>query len=170
MKTIRFLAAAAAMTAATALQAAPSGKTEVTFDHPENFTDVKDGFAPTDKGRDYILAELSRFLVSRTEDRLPAGDTLRIRFTDIDLAGDFEPQHGSKWEDVRIMKAIYPPAFKFAYAVTDSTGAVVRQGTENIRDMDYQDRIILDTQDPLRYEKSILGDWANSKLVGLKGR
>ncbi|HEY1849172.1 MAG TPA: DUF3016 domain-containing protein [Opitutaceae bacterium] len=168
MKTIRLLATAAALTVATALQAAPSGKTEVTFDHPENFTDVKDGFTPTDKGRDYILSNIRSFLVSRTEERLPEGYTLRIRFTDIDLAGDYEPQRGSRWDDVRIVKDIYPPAFKFTYSVSDAAGKVVREGTEDIRDLNFQSRVVLDDQDPLRYEKAVLGDWARSKLAGLK--
>jgi hypothetical protein len=170
MKTIRLLASAAALLAAASLDAASTGTTEVTFDHPEKFTDVKDYYMPTDKGRDSILSNIRSFLVQRTEEMLPAGDTLRIRFTDIDLAGDFEPWHGILWEDVRIVKPIYPPAFKFTYSLSDPAGRVIKQGSENIRDLDFQDRIVFDEGDPLRYEKAILSDWARSTLAGLKGR
>ena len=40
---------------------------------------------------------------------VPEGDKLTITFTDIDLAGDFEPWRGPQWDEVRIVKAIYPP-------------------------------------------------------------
>jgi DUF3016 family protein len=143
-------------------------RVEVVFDHPENFTDVKDSYLPSDKGRDAILSRIRSFLVSRAEPLLPAGDGLKITFTDIDLAGDFEPWHGARWDDVRIVKEIYPPAFKFSYVVTEPSGRVVKQGTEDIRDLNFQTRLVLDTSDSLRYEKDILGEWARSTLRGLR--
>jgi len=143
-------------------------RVEVTFDHPENFTDVKDSYLPSDKGRDAILSRIRSFLVSRAGTLLPAGDALKVTFTDIDLAGDFEPWHGAQWDDVRIVKDIYPPSFKFSYVVTEPSGRVVKQGTEDIRDLNFQTRLVLDSSDSLRYEKDILGDWARSTLRGLK--
>jgi len=148
--------------------AALPARTEVVFDHPENFTDVKDRDLPSDSGRDEILSRISTFMVSRATPLLPAGDSLKITFTDIDLAGDFEPWHGPQWSDVRIVKEIYPPAFKFSWVVTDVSGRVVKQGKEDIRDLNFQTRVVLDTSDTLRYEKDILGDWTNSTLRGLK--
>ena len=35
-------------------------------------------------------------------------------------------------------RMIYPPAFKFTYSVTDPSGKVVRKGSEDIRDLDFQ--------------------------------
>ena len=66
------------------------------------------------------------------------------------------------------MKQIYPPAFKFSYTVTDASGRVVKQGTENIRDLDFQMKLTINTDDPLRYEKADLDDWAHSALGSLK--
>jgi Protein of unknown function (DUF3016) len=172
MKIMRLLPIALGMALAGNLLAADIAslppRIEVTFEHPENFTDVKDSNMPTDKGRDAILSRIRSFLVSRTGTLLPAGDALRITFTDIDLAGDFEPWRGAQWDDVRIVKDIYPPAFKFSYVVTEPSGRVVKQGTEDIRDLNFQTRMVLDTSDTLRYEKDILGDWARSTLRGLK--
>lgn len=169
MKKSRLLSSILGLLAAGALQAAgsPAARTEVIFDHPEKFTDVKDSYIPTDKGRDAILANIRAFLVERTESLVPEGDRLTITFTDIDLAGDFEPWRGAQYDDVRIVKAIYPPAFKFTYSVTDPSGKVVRQGSEDIRDLSFQWRVTIDSSDPLRYEKDILDDWARSKLRGL---
>jgi hypothetical protein len=149
----------------TAAQAAP--RTEVIFDHPEKFTDVRDGYVPTDKGRDAILDTLRSFLVHRTESLVPEGDKLTVTFTDIDLAGEYEPWRGAQYDDVRIVKDIYPPAFKFSWTVTDASGKVIRQGSEDIRDLNFQMRVTIDLTDPLRYEKDILSEWARTKLRDL---
>jgi hypothetical protein len=167
MKTIRLFSAALGLLAAGALRAsdpATPPRTEVIFVHPENFTDVKDSNTPTDKGRDAILADIRKHLVNRASSLVPEGYHLTITFTDIKLAGDFEPWRGPQWEDVRIVKDIYPPDFKFTYSVTGPSGQVVKSGSEDIRDMDFQMRLTLDTSDRLRYEKQILDDWAQKTL------
>ena len=170
MKTLRLLSSVLGLAGAGALQAAsdPAPRTEVVFDHPENFTDVKDSYTPTDKGRDAILGTIRDFLVTRTASLVPEGYKLKMTFTDIDLAGEYEPWRGPRYDEVRIVKSIYPPAFKFTYVVTDPSGKVVRQGSENIRDLNFQVRVTVDLSDPLRYEKDILDDWARSRLRGLK--
>ena len=170
MKTLRLFSSILGFAAAGALHAGagPAPRTEVIFDHPEKFTDVKDSYSPSDKGRDAILGNIRSFLVHRTESLVPEGYKLTITFSNIDLAGDFEPWRGPQFDDVRIVKSIYPPAFKFTYSVTDRTGKVVKEGSEDIRDLDFQIRMPIDLSDPLRYEKDILGDWARSNLRDLK--
>lgn len=170
MKTLRLFSALLGL-ASCALYAADTKtapRTEVIFDHPENFTDIKDHDMPTDKGEAAILANIHDFVVDLADRELPPGFTMKITFTDIDLAGDFEPQRGAQWDDVRIVKEIYPPAFKFTYSVMDPAGKVVKQGSENIRDLDFQTRITLDREDPLHYEKDILRDWLSSTVRNLK--
>jgi hypothetical protein len=172
MKTLRLFSAALGLIAAGALRASDAAttapRTEVIFDHPENFRDVKDSMTPTDRGRDSILDSLRSHLVKRTESMVPDGYKLTVTFTDIKLAGDFEPWRGPQWDEVRIVKSIYPPYFKFTYQVTDPSGRVVKSGAEDINDLDFQDRVVIDTNDPLRYEKQILDDWADGALRGLK--
>jgi hypothetical protein len=168
MKTLRLFSAALGLFAAVAIRAASAPRTEVVFDHPEKFTDVKDRMSPTDKGRDEILSQIRDHLVDRTSRLVPDGYKLTITFSDIRLAGEFEPWRGPQWDDVRIIKDIYPPFFKFTYSVTDPAGRVVKSGTENIQDLDFQMRVTLDSSDPLRYEKQILDDWASGTLRDLK--
>jgi hypothetical protein len=172
MKTLRLFSAVLGLVSVCALRAAaapnPASRVDVVFDHPENFTDVKDGVPETDRGRDAILGTLREYLVSYVSPQLPEGDRLSITFTDIDLAGDYEPWRGAEWSNVRIVKDIYPPAFKFTYTVTDAAGKVVKSGTENIRDGAFQYRLTIDNSDHLRYEKAVLSDWSHSALRGLK--
>jgi hypothetical protein len=171
MKTLRLLSAAIGLLAAGAIRAdtsSPVSRVDVIFDHPEKFTDVKDSSFPSDHGRDAILGTIRAFLVRQATPLVPDGDTLTITFTNIDLAGEYEPWHGAQWDEIRVVKDIYPPAFKFTYEVTDASGKVVKQGAEDIRDMTFMMRMVIDTSDPLRYEKDILSDWARSNLRDLK--
>jgi hypothetical protein len=172
MKALRLFPLALGIALTLAARAADlqgsAARVDVVFDHPENFTDVKDANFPTDSGRNAILSRIREFLVREATRYLPAGDDLTITFTDIDLAGDFEPWRGPQWDDVRVVKDIYPPAFKFSYSVTDASGKVLKQGSENIRDLNFQSRLVLDTSDTLRYEKDILKDWVRANLKGLK--
>jgi hypothetical protein len=174
MKSLSLLPIAIAVLAGCALpadnvtKAAP--RTNVIFDHPEKFTDVKDAYIPSDEGRDAILKHFRDFLVSRCDPLLPQGYNLTITFTDIKLAGEYEPWHGAQWIDVRVIKAIYPPAFTFTYSVTDPAGKPVKQGSESIIDMAFQMRLLspyATSYDPLAYEKDILNDWARATLRGL---
>ena len=154
---------------ASPVWAAPAApRAEVIYDHPEKVTDVKDAFLPTDKGSAAILRDLSTFLVQQADHFVPAGSKLKLTFTDIDLAGDFEPWRGERFDDIRIVKDIYPPHFKFSYTLTDASGRVVRSGREDITDMFFQNRVTLDRLDPLRYEKQILQDWMRRQLHDAK--
>jgi hypothetical protein len=171
MKTLRLLSAALGLAAAGAVRAdspGPASRVDIVFDHPEKFADVKDSYNPTERGRDAILGSIRSFLVRQATPMVPAGDALTITFTDIHLAGDYEPWRGAMWDEVRIVKDVYPPDFKFTYVVTDASGRVVRQGSEDLRDMAFMMRAVLDNTDPLRYEKAILADWTRSNLRDLK--
>jgi hypothetical protein len=172
MKTALFATALALLAAgplAPASVAADAPRTTVTFDHPEKFTDVKDSDTPTDRGRDALLRQINDFVVHAGDRLMSPGWHLAMTFTDIDLAGDFEPWHGPQWDNVRIVKDIYPPRFKFSYSVTNPAGQVVKQGNENMTDLNFQLEAVIDNQDPLRYEKVFLGSWMRSHLAHLKG-
>jgi hypothetical protein len=146
-------------------EAAP--RVEVLFERPEEFTDVKDGALGTDKGREAILADIREFITKKAASLLPAGQSLRITFTNIDLAGEYEPWR-TNLRDVRIVKDIYPPRFDFKYQILNSQGAVVKEGTEQVRDLAFMSRLVIDRTDALRFEKSLLEDWMRSSLSPAK--
>jgi len=172
MKTSRYWILLAGLVLARGLSAAPSpaaaSRVEVVFDHPEKFRDVRDSFNPTDRGRDSILENIRHALIAAGKYYVPEGYNLKIVFTDIKLAGDYEPWHGPDFDDIRIVKAIYPPSFTFTYTVSDPSGHIIKQGSENFTDMNFQMRLVLDSGDSLRYEKDILRDWMSSTLRDLR--
>jgi hypothetical protein len=138
------------------------GRVTVIFDQPEKFTDAKSSFQGfTDQG---YLDDLKRYIDRTARGYLAEGQRLTVKFTDIDMAGDFIPGR-PQLNDVRVMKAIYPPRLKFSYTVTDAAGQTVKQGDENLTDLTYQSRLrTTSTDEPLFYEKALLADWMSDKL------
>ena len=57
----------------------------------------------------FLTGYATNDVVKRANEVLPAGQTLTVTFTDIDLAGDFEPWRGGQAMDIRIVKDVYPP-------------------------------------------------------------
>lgn len=146
-----------------------ASRIEVIFKDPEKFTDAKDGHFGSDKGRSWILDEIKSYIETLGDRYLPAGQKLQLTFTDVDLAGDFEPWRTPPADDIRIVKDIYPPRFEFTYKITDEkTGSVVKEGSENIRDLSFMSRLVIDRNDSLKYEKDMLKDWLRSELMTAK--
>lgn len=143
----------------------PASAVEVTFADPDNYTDWKlsDGAAWY---RDSVFTAVRSFVAAQAEPLLPAGYTLKLEFTDMDLG------HRSS----RQLAAPGSPALEFKYQVMDASGAVVRHGAENLRF--YTDfgnyRGSLPTTDLateiIQPEKPMLKSWATRTLADLKPR
>jgi Protein of unknown function (DUF3016) len=143
-----------------------AARVEVLFEQPENFTDIKDSSMGSERGRQAYLDSFREYLQENLAPRLREGHKISITFTDIDLAGDFEPWRGASAQDVRIVKDIYVPRLKFNYVVTDAQGQIVKDGKANLADLNFQMNISTpaSSSDPLRYEKHMLDDWMRSEL------
>ena len=139
-------------------------KLVVVFLHPGKYRDIRDQYSPTDKGELYILSQLKDALVADADHDVPVGCQLTLTFTDIKLAGDFEPWRGPMWDAVRIVKDIYYPYFRFNWKLAGPSGDILKQGSENLQDMDFQMRPVLDLSDPLRYEKDMLREWMGDHM------
>ena len=144
----------------------PASRTQVIFDGADNYTDWKlsDG---ADWYRESVFTALRSFLSRQADQMLPDGYKLKVTFTDIDL--------GSR-SSRKIPSRSGAPAFEFTYLVTDSSGTVVRHGTENLRY--YTDfgnyRFSVETTDLatdiIQREKPMLKSWAATALAGLNQR
>ena len=166
MKTSRMLfsavlgLAAAGMACAADAAGKPVGvRADVTFVQPEKFSDVRDAYSPSEMGRNGILDQLRDYIVNRADHYLPEGQKLTILFTDIDLAGDFEPWRGGQNMDIRVVKDIYPPKMDFDFKLTDADGKVLKEGKRQLRDLMFMSKLNLNTNDALHFEKTLLDDW-----------
>lgn len=139
-------------------------RTTVMFFEPEKFTDVRDSATGSIAGRDATLAELKKFIVQRAARHLAPGQKIAITVTDVDLAGDFEPWRGPQFDDIRIVKDLYPPQFKLVFQLTDADGRVVKGGQRELRDLGFMMKLSINQSDPLRHEKELLEDWLRAEL------
>jgi hypothetical protein len=176
MKTTRLLLTAAlGLGAVSALHAFDLAKglpkTEIVYFEPEKFTDVANrAFGDSDQERNETLSDLRTHFIKQANRLLAPGQQLKITFTDIDLAGEFEPWRGGALADVRIVKDIYPPTMKLAFQLKDADGNVLKQGDRTLRDMGFMMTLSIDRNDPLRFEKELFDNWVRDEFRGLKNK
>jgi hypothetical protein len=156
----------------TPLQPSRPENVTVTFEHPENFTDVKDSFTGSlDKVRDGYLEDLAAHIKENASRHLGDGQKLAVTITEVDMAGDFEPGRGPAAMDIRIIKQIYPPRIDLGFKVTGAAGATVREGTRQLRNLDFMNDPVaaIRSSETLRYEKALIDNWIRDDLSGLSG-
>jgi hypothetical protein len=163
------LTLAAAVTCATASAeppAAADSRVRITWNNPSDFSESKESYG-TGLGRqspDEWLGDLASHLRYRAERFLPQDEHLDVTFTNVQLAGTYEPWRGPRWDDVRIIKNVYPPRIDLKFTLTDANGAVVKEGERKLRDPAFMQRGILNETDPLRFEKRLLDDWLRTEF------
>lgn len=176
MKTIRFLLpfalgllAAGSARAFDPVKGLP--RVDVVFTEADKFTDVRDGaFGDSESGRNAILGELRDYFVKQAGRLLAPGQMLKITVTDVDLAGEYEPWRGPQWDNVRIVKDIYPPTIKLAFQLTGADGQVLKKGDRVLRDLAFMMTLSIDRNDSRRYEKALIDDWLREEFRGLKNQ
>lgn len=136
------------------------GTVEVNFQAPDQFTDLNSTSSAARGADEAYLQELREYVERIGASRIPAGHTLALTITDVDMAGRFEPEQGPDLNDVRIIRSVYPPRIDLTYRLTGPSGAVVSEGQRQLRNMAFdwtaspQDR-----NNPLRHEKELLDDF-----------
>jgi len=168
---LAFLLGSIAGVLSAAGPAPASDRVTVLFDHPEKYTDLRDGATDTEneRGRGRYLPFLKEHLEQRAGKLVPAGQKLTVTFTDLDLAGDYEPWRGIDFHDVRIVRDLYVPRMTFSFTLTDASGQVVKEGERKLLDGAFQMRLTGSSSDFLRYEKEMLNDWLRKEFPVRKG-
>ena len=158
--------AAAWLLALPAFAAAQPAGLTISFIHPENYTDAAYSRSfPSDRDRAEVVRDIERHLRQLAERGLPPGSSLRIEVLDVDLAGHFEPWRSASAADLRVMRGVTWPRMQLRYTLTHG-GQVVASGEERISDMHYlltANRY--SSSDRLRYEKAMLDDWFDRRIV-----
>ncbi len=158
-----------ALAAAAASKAPAASRAEVHFFEPEKFTDVRDSYMG-DAARTTYLDQIRDHILDKAKLYIPEGQKLAVTFNDIDMAGDFEPWRGPRWDDVRIVKDIYPPTIKLVFRLTDAEGKVLKEGKRELRDLAFMMKISMTFRDDsVRHEKALLDDWLRSEFPRVRG-
>lgn len=149
--------------------AAAQKPVQVTYANPKSFTENRI-YGHEDRFNDLnYLDRLKTFIIKRATPLLATGQQLHITITDIRLAGAYEPWLGPYWDHVRIMRDSYPPRIDLKFKWIGKDGAVLRQGTRKLVNMDYLQSGMErpGDDDPLRYDKALISHWLRRGLTNL---
>lgn len=156
------LALACAMTAVHA----DAPRVRVDWTSPGDFSDVRQSMCRTRTKPEEWLGGLATYVQRRAENVIGADQHLEITFTDVMRAGVCEPWRGPLWDDVRIVKNIYPPSIDLRYVLTNADRTTVRKGEAKLRDLGFLGHDAPNSDDPLRYEKRMLNAWLRLEFPG----
>jgi hypothetical protein len=132
---------------------------DVHYKDPQHFTEARRSFGRHMIGADAYLEPLRAYIAQRASRILAPGQRLDIEVTDVDRAGEFEPWRGPRFDDVRIVKDIYPPRIELNFTLYGPDGNVQRKGHRKLRDAGFLSHNLGADQDSLRYEKSLIDLW-----------
>ncbi|MBH1593649.1 DUF3016 domain-containing protein [Stenotrophomonas maltophilia] len=142
------------------------GPVNVQWNDPATFTEIRQSHNRFEAERGDWVQQLARYLQTSAAKPLQAGQTLDITLVDIKRAGDYEPWHGPRANDIRVMRDIYPPRITLQYTLKDASGRIVDEGEAKLTDTGYLHTLGLRSDsDPLRYEKRLIDDWVKRQLT-----
>jgi len=155
----------AALSAMLALGAAGTASAEVTVNYvnAKKFADLP--FSTWD--REDVLQQLAAHF-KELGARLPAGQSLTVDVTDIDLAGREYP-NARAGGDLRILQGTADwPIIELRYTLS-AGGQVLDSGSARLSDMMYMSRPVRGFQnEALRYEKRMIDEWFDKTILKTK--
>jgi hypothetical protein len=157
-------AASALLVVSLAAVAAEDARVSVDWTDPAQFTELKHYRSSRDFRPADWLDPLAKYLRTRADRMLPAGERLEVTFTDVQRAGNYEPWHGPRLDDVRIVRDIYPPRIDLRFRLLDGNGTVLREGERTLRDSAFLMRDGAHETDSLRFEKRLLDQWLRKEF------
>jgi hypothetical protein len=169
---VRVLSLLALLLPAMAVQAraaatSPPPVVEVTYTHPDQFTETR--ITPISEryhAQDY-LPRLKHYIQQRAARLLGPGQHLSIVITDLALAGNYEPWPGSPTGWMRVIRRSYPPRIDLHFTLRDAQGRLLKEGVRKLRNPGFMDSASIHDSDPLRYEKALVDRWLRKGVNGL---
>ena len=153
----------------TPVPSEPGASVSVTYAQSSRFTDVGNRHFDATKDRSGYLELLTKHLIRRGKQFVPAGQQLAVTITNLDMAGSYDPSR-SKPGGLRIVTDVYPPRIDLIFTLTGADGSVVAEGRRELRDIDFMTTTFAYRGDTMRHEKALLDNWLISEFGGLKPR
>ena len=153
---IRPLTTLTALLAASTLAVA-AGKVEVQFPSVPFYADAGDGTVEIERTKRVLADHIATW-----QDRLPAGQTLRVEVLDIDLAGEIDHFHPQR---IRVLGATADsPRLHLRFELRQ-VGRVLDAGEARLLDTGYLWRVAKRyEQRALHHERRMLDDWYDARL------
>lgn len=142
------------------------GPVQVQWTDPSAFSDLKFSGNRWRAAQGNWVEQLAEHLRESAGKRLPEGERLEVKITDLHRAGRYEPWHGLQFQDVRFLRDHYPPSMSLEFRHYAADGRLLAEGTREMRDTGF-----LTTgggsptaRDNLYYEKRMIDDWVRDEL------
>ena len=137
------------------------GPLELSYENAEQFTDFKQNWTPRERDQRLLKDQLQRELGRVAGRLLNDGQQLELHFTDINMAGEIRPSTDARLDEIRVVKAVYPPSLEFDYRLLAADGSILNEGSEVLRDnvTDLALTRIRNQQAPLTYEVTMIERW-----------
>lgn len=141
---------------------------EIVWENPEKFTDTRSANMSASKHREHIFEQLEAHMV-KLSDTLPDGQVLRVKVTNLDLAGRVEPGRFTglvnTMDDIRIIREIDIPRITFSYELFSAEGELLKEENVKLKDMNFMRGPSFRPKDaPFAYEKRMLTEWFEDNL------
>ena len=141
-----------------------SDKVTVSWTDPAQFTEAKFGRQFHQPEPEVWLTEFQKVLVKKAGEAIKPGQHLDIKITNVKLAGQVEPFHGSNGNFVRVIKSIYPPEINLTFTLSGADGQVLDSGERQLRDPAFLDRGSASRSETYRFERRMLEDWIRKEF------
>ena len=150
----------------TATLSAELANVQVNFVKPENFSDFRIQGRQENVSAGIFRDQISSYLSPIVARRFP-GDSLNLKFTDIDLAGRIDLSRTRQLSNIRIDRNVASPLrMYFDFALTDAKGKILASGSMSLVDPDYLYRYAYYSERArsatLFYEKATLDRWIDT--------
>jgi hypothetical protein len=150
----------------TATLSAEPADVQVDFVKPENFTDFRIQGRQENVSAGIFRDQISAYLSPIVAKRFP-GDSLKLKFTDIDLAGRIDLSRTRQLSNIRIDRNVASPLrLYFDFTLTDAKGKILASGSKSLVDPDYLYRYTYYSERArsatLFYEKATLNRWIDT--------
>lgn len=165
--TILVLSLATSSAQAQTSSSTPPPAVEVTYAHPENFTEIRTSPLNEQSAIEGHLALLKRYIQRRATRVIAPGQQLSIVITDVALAGNYEPWPRAPHGWIRVVRRAYPPRIDLNFTLRDAHGKVLKEGKRKLTNPAFMDTAGLNDSDPLRYEKALINRWLRRGESGL---
>lgn len=124
-----FLVAGCTAVDRSAPPSAQGGAARVEFSAPERFTDIGLTRMSDAESRVELMRRLTLSIPELAAKRLPAGQRLEMRITDIDLEGEIRPTPQGRLRSVQANDYV---RLRFDYRLLDANGTVIAAGPESL--------------------------------------
>jgi hypothetical protein len=115
--------------------------------------------------REEWLADLSDYILAQAARAVPPGQRLSVTLTNVQLAGMYEPWRGPNWGNVRIVRDTTPPRIDLIFRLETAQGAVLKEGSRRLRDIDFLGGSLRHRGESLSYEKNLVDDWMRKEIA-----